>query len=130
VVRITFDVDKVGVGGITGLLVVSGRGLLSVPSCEETVLIRSVLPVAEQKNLRNSLRFSSFLFQCLGLHSVVGRRDASSLLAGGSHFPSQRGEAALATVCSKLPNNLRKKRLIVCDTSVTCCCRISHIIDL
>ena len=39
-------------------------------------------------------------------------------------------EAPLAAVCSKLPNNLREKRLIVCDTSVTCCCRISDINDL
>jgi hypothetical protein len=72
----------------------------------------------------------TFLFRCLGLHSLVGHRDASALLAGQSDFASPTAEAALATECSKLPNNLREKRLIVCDTSVTCCCRISDINDL
>ena len=56
--------------------------------------------------------------------------DGDEALRREVDLTSQTGEAALAAVCSKLPNNLRKKRLIACDTSVTCCCRISHLIDL
>ena len=58
-----------------------------------------------------------------------GITELAKLLDKG-HIASPTGEAALAAVCSKLPNNLREKRLLVWDTSVTCCCRISDMDDL